>query len=189
MSCRGLRFSADETDALLTMHRLLSDPEPRLLAPHVAPLLPRLERILCQEGQSPNGSTWLASATGSKMQATYLRGIREMLKMRDQGKEIHGDSDDCGSDGRADDSDAEAAPDAGADENDPESDDPVLDMGKNIFALKIILPRTIKVGQQQRATVARVPLGRFVQSMICAHLFGRNVGVKALLGHPGRTRT
>ncbi len=33
------------------MHRLLSDLEPRLLAPHVAPLLSRLESILGQEGQ------------------------------------------------------------------------------------------------------------------------------------------
>lgn len=47
----GLWFSADETYALLTMHRLLSDLEPRLLAPHVAPLLSRLESILGQEGQ------------------------------------------------------------------------------------------------------------------------------------------
>ena len=47
----GLWFSADETYALLTMHRLLSDLEPRLLAPHVAPLLSRLENILGQEGQ------------------------------------------------------------------------------------------------------------------------------------------
>lgn len=38
----GLWFSADETYALLTMHRLLSDLEPRLLAPHVAPPLSRL---------------------------------------------------------------------------------------------------------------------------------------------------
>lgn len=47
----GLWFNADETYALLTMHRLLSDLEPRLLAPHVAPLLSRLESILGQEGQ------------------------------------------------------------------------------------------------------------------------------------------
>ncbi|WEN41951.1 Protein PafC [Thauera sp. GDN1] len=47
----GLWFSADETYALLTMHRLLSDLEPRLLAPHVAPLLSRLEHILGQQCQ------------------------------------------------------------------------------------------------------------------------------------------
>ena len=85
-------------------------------------------------------------------------------------------------------------PDAAAEENapefdDPEFDDPMPEMGKNIFALKIFLPHTIKLGLQQRANVARVPLGRFMRSMICAHLFGRNVGVKALLGHPGEERT
>jgi len=47
----GLWFSADETYALLTMHRLLSDLEPGLLAPHVAPLKSRLESILGREGQ------------------------------------------------------------------------------------------------------------------------------------------
>jgi len=44
----GLWFNADETYALLTMHRLLSELEPGLLAPHVAPLLSRLNSILAQ---------------------------------------------------------------------------------------------------------------------------------------------
>jgi predicted DNA-binding transcriptional regulator YafY len=44
----GLWFSADETYALLTTHQLLCDLEPGLLAPHVAPLLSRLENILGQ---------------------------------------------------------------------------------------------------------------------------------------------
>jgi predicted DNA-binding transcriptional regulator YafY len=44
----GLWFSADETYALLTTHQLLCDLEPGLLAPHVAPLLSRLEAILWQ---------------------------------------------------------------------------------------------------------------------------------------------
>jgi predicted DNA-binding transcriptional regulator YafY len=44
----GLWFNADETYALLTMHRLLSELEPGLLAPHVAPLLSRLNTILAQ---------------------------------------------------------------------------------------------------------------------------------------------
>lgn len=46
----GLWFSADETYALLSMHRLLSDLEPGLLAPHVAPLLARLEGIMGLDG-------------------------------------------------------------------------------------------------------------------------------------------
>ena len=44
----GLWFNADETYALLTMHRLLSQLEPGLLAQHVAPLLSRLNSILAQ---------------------------------------------------------------------------------------------------------------------------------------------
>lgn len=127
--------------------------------------------------------------------ATYLFGVHEMLKMRDQGKGLYAkhNSDDGGTDGRAEEADAAAVPDAAAEENapefdDPEFDDPVPEMGKNIFALKIFLPHTIKLGLQQRANVARVPLGRFMRSMICAHLFGRNVGVKALLGHPGEEK-
>lgn len=42
----GLWFNADETYALLTTHQLLCDLEPGLLAPHVAPLLSRLETIV-----------------------------------------------------------------------------------------------------------------------------------------------
>ncbi len=45
----GLWFNGDETYALLAMHQLLSDLEPGLLAPHVAPLLSRLESILGRE--------------------------------------------------------------------------------------------------------------------------------------------
>ena len=45
----GLWFNGDEAYALLTMHQLLCDLEPGLLAPHVAPLLSRLESILGRE--------------------------------------------------------------------------------------------------------------------------------------------
>ena len=45
----GLWFNADEAYALLTTHQLLCDLEPGLLAPHVAPLLSRLEAILGRE--------------------------------------------------------------------------------------------------------------------------------------------
>ena len=44
----GLWFSAQEAHALLTMHQLLSDLEPGLLAPHISPLLSRFEAILGQ---------------------------------------------------------------------------------------------------------------------------------------------
>ncbi len=45
----GMWFNADETYALLTTHQLLCDLEPGLLAPHVAPLLSRLEAIVGQD--------------------------------------------------------------------------------------------------------------------------------------------
>lgn len=48
----GLWFNGDEAHALLTMHQLLSDLEPGLLAPHVTPLLSRLEAIVGKDGES-----------------------------------------------------------------------------------------------------------------------------------------
>lgn len=42
----GLWFNADEMYALLAMHQMLSELEPGLLTPHVAPLLSRLETIV-----------------------------------------------------------------------------------------------------------------------------------------------
>lgn len=46
----GLWFNADETYALLAMHQMLSELEPGLLTPHVAPLLSRLETIVGVDG-------------------------------------------------------------------------------------------------------------------------------------------
>jgi len=46
----GLWFNADETYALLAMHQMLSELEPGLLTPHVAPLLSRLESIVGLDG-------------------------------------------------------------------------------------------------------------------------------------------
>jgi predicted DNA-binding transcriptional regulator YafY len=45
----GLWFNGEETYALLTMHQLLTELEPGLLAPHIAPLLSRLEAIVGQD--------------------------------------------------------------------------------------------------------------------------------------------
>jgi len=47
----GLWFTGDETHALLTMHQLLSELEPGLLAPHIQPLLARLESIIGHDGR------------------------------------------------------------------------------------------------------------------------------------------
>jgi predicted DNA-binding transcriptional regulator YafY len=48
----GLWFNADEAHALLGLHHLLSELEPSLLSPHVAPLLSRLEAIVSDTGTS-----------------------------------------------------------------------------------------------------------------------------------------
>lgn len=48
----GLWFNADETHALLSLHQLLSDLEPSLLSPHIAPLLSRLEAIIEEGGDA-----------------------------------------------------------------------------------------------------------------------------------------
>lgn len=50
----GLWFNADETYALLSMHQILSELEPGLLTPHVAPLLSRLETIVAGDGKPFN---------------------------------------------------------------------------------------------------------------------------------------
>lgn len=47
----GLWFNADEMYALLAMHQMLSELEPGLLTPHVAPLLSRLETIAGVDGR------------------------------------------------------------------------------------------------------------------------------------------
>jgi predicted DNA-binding transcriptional regulator YafY len=46
----GLWFNADEMYALLAMHQMLSELEPGLLTPHIAPLLSRLETIVGRDG-------------------------------------------------------------------------------------------------------------------------------------------
>lgn len=56
-----------------------------------------------------------------------------------------------------------------------------MGMGKNIFALKVFLPAQLKSGLQQHADKAQAPLGKFARAMICAHLFGRDVGPKFLM--------
>ena len=48
----GLWFNGEETHALLAMHQLLSELEPGLLAPHIAPLLSRLEAIVGKDEHS-----------------------------------------------------------------------------------------------------------------------------------------
>lgn len=50
----GLWFNQSELAALLTMHQLLGELEPGILAPHVAPLRARLEALL-GEGPAPAG--------------------------------------------------------------------------------------------------------------------------------------
>ncbi|CAG0955859.1 Protein PafC [Burkholderiales bacterium] len=47
----NLWFTASEAHALLTMHGLLSEIEPGLLGPHIAPLRSRLEMIVCHGGE------------------------------------------------------------------------------------------------------------------------------------------
>lgn len=109
--------------------------------------------------------------------AVYLYGIHEVLRMRDnqtglydiEGAEIFVD---C----QAGDSDAD-------DDDSAPFDEPVPEMGKNIFALKIFLPSKLKIGLQRRADRASVSLGRFARAMICAHLFGRDVGPNFLIAH------
>jgi hypothetical protein len=106
--------------------------------------------------------------------ATYLYGVHEVMRMRDLQSGLY-DTDDMQF-LTADQLESEELEDDG-----PEFDEPVPEMGKNIFALKIFLPATLKTGLQHRADRANAPLGKFARAMICAHLFGRDVGPKFLL--------
>ncbi len=85
----GLWFNGDEAYALLTMHQLLCELEPGLLAPHVAPLLSRLESILGREkldfahiarrvqiaqiGQQRKSPTWFAAVSRAVLERWQLR--------------------------------------------------------------------------------------------------------------------
>lgn len=108
--------------------------------------------------------------------AIYLYGVHEVLKMRELLCGLY----------RQDETPEEASSQErnalfNAEDDGIENDDPEPELGKAIFSLKIFLPSKIKVGLQARANKARVPLGRFARAMICAHLFGRDVGPKMLL--------
>ena len=107
--------------------------------------------------------------------ATYLYGVHEVMRMRDHQTGLYDTHDlqfhDTGH------SESEETED-----DSPAFDEPLPEMSKNIFALKIFLPAKLKSGLQQRADKAQTPLGRFARAMICAHLFGRDVGPKYLMG-------
>jgi hypothetical protein len=107
--------------------------------------------------------------------ATYLFGVHEVMRMRDHQTGLY-DTHDFEL------INADASRIGGADDDDqPAFDEPLPEMGKNIFALKIFLPAKLKSGLQLRADKAQAPLGRFARAMICAHLFGRDVGPKFLM--------
>jgi hypothetical protein len=108
--------------------------------------------------------------------ASYLFGIHEVMRMRDAKVGLY-NSDETRLAGVMDTTDEKQPPD----DHETDFDDPVPEMGKNIFALKIFLPGKIKAGLQSRAEHAQVSLGRFARAMICAHLFGREVGPRMLM--------
>jgi hypothetical protein len=110
----------------------------------------------------------------TEMFATYLYGVHEVMLMRDQKNGLY-DTNELQF------YDNELSDFIDVEDDDPEFDEPVPEMGKNIFALKIFLPEKLKIGLQLRAKKSEVPLGRFVRAMICAHLFGRDVGPKFLM--------
>jgi len=60
------------------------------------------------------------------------------------------------------------------------STDPNL--GKNIFALKIFVPKKIKYDLGKWSERAGMPLGQFGRTLICAHLFGRDYGPNDVTG-------
>jgi len=108
--------------------------------------------------------------------ATYLYGVHEVMRMRDHQTGLY-DTDDMPF------PDSDPFEEGRTEDDGPEFDEPMPEMGKNIFALKIFVPSKIKFGLQQRADKAQAPLGKFARAMVCAHLFGRDVGPKFLLAN------
>lgn len=106
--------------------------------------------------------------------ATYLFGVHEVMRMRDNQTGLYDTHD-------LEFINADASGIGDADDDGPAFDEPLPEMGKNIFALKIFLPVKLKNGLQQRADKAQAPLGRFARAMICSHLFGRDIGPKYLM--------
>jgi hypothetical protein len=106
--------------------------------------------------------------------ATYLYGVHEVMRMRDQQTGLYS-TDDLE---LLDTAFYESEP---VEDDDPEFDESIPEMGKNIFALKIFLSSKLKNGLQMRADKAQAPLGKFARAMICAHLFGRDIGPKYLM--------
>lgn len=106
--------------------------------------------------------------------ATYLYGVHEVMRMRDQQTGLYDTHDLHFLDG-------DFFEGGETEDDSPAFDEPVPEMGKNIFALKVFLPAQLKSGLQHRADKAQAPLGKFARAMICAHLFGRDVGPKFLM--------
>jgi hypothetical protein len=53
------------------------------------------------------------------------------------------------------------------------SDEPEINLGKNIFPLKILVPAKLKTALIKHATKSGLTLGEFVRAIISAHLFGQ----------------
>jgi predicted DNA-binding transcriptional regulator YafY len=88
----GLWFSPDETYALLNLHQLLSELEPSLLGPHIAPLLSRLEAIVAERGDSFNEVAKrirLAKIGTRKKHLAFFEALSRALLRRQQIHVIH----------------------------------------------------------------------------------------------------
>lgn len=144
--------------------------------------LPDQARIGLEEVCARTGLSMTAYLT--EFLASYLYGVHELMRMREAGSGLYAERGIDNGSNKEEDEDALPAF-LLEDEDGPDFDDPVPEMGKNIFALKIFVPRAMKAGLTHRANISEVPLGRFLRQMICAHLFGRSVGANALLGKPG----
>lgn len=59
---------------------------------------------------------------------------------------------------------------------------PDPNLGQNIHALKIYVPRKVKQPLRSLADQGKMTVGAFCRTLICAHLFGREYGPKKLMG-------
>jgi hypothetical protein len=98
--------------------------------------------------------------------ATYLYGLHELLRMRENRLGLYAPQEPPKRLG--------CAMGSGEPEKEP-------NLGKNIFALKIFVPDKIKEGLRAHAIKAGHDLGEFTRALICAHLFGREYGPQKLM--------
>jgi hypothetical protein len=128
-----------------------------------------LEEVIGQTGLS-------MTAYLTEFFATYLYGYHELLRMREMhlglyAPVIQATREEGVTRSQSCDSDL--------------SDESEINLGKNIFPLKIFVPTKLKADLTKRATKAGLTLGEFARALISTHLFGQVYAPRRKAGTKG----